>query len=258
MLNPLRTVHAAVCRVFRLPVTGVKPGGAGWGRWPAALALLGFVWFELIAPDRTNPRVVGAWLVGYGVVQIGFAVVRGNSWFARGDGFEAYSDLAGRLSILGVDDDARFVVRSPLAGLADVVPERGTTAFVAVWWGSTIFDSASGSPWWTGAVQTTGMPVLANTAGLLIVCLLVAATLRWTARDQHFALALIPIAVGYTLAHYASLLIVEGPRGVVLLGHQWGLAESIDLTVIPNPTAIAIFQVACILIGHLLGGARDA
>lgn len=251
-LNPLRTLHAIACRVFRLPPTGIRPGDEGGGRWPAAIALLAFVWFELIAPDRTEPRVVGAWLSAYAAVQLGFAVVRGEAWFARGDGFEVYSELAGRLSILGTDGDGRFVLRSPLAGLTDVTPERGTMAFVAVWWGSTIFDSASGSPWWVGTVQSTGMPVLVATAGLLVVCPLVLASLSWTARSVDIALALVPIAVGYTLAHYASLLIVAGPRGLVLLVRQWGSVDSIDLNVTPNPTAVAVFQIACILVGHLL------
>lgn len=253
VLNPLRTLHAGLCRILRVPVTGIRPSAGRSGHWPAAAALLAFVWFELVAPERTDPRVVGTWLTAYALVQLGFGLVRGERWFARGDAFEMYSELAGRLSIIGTDDDGRLVLRSPLAGLTTVAHPPGTPAFVAVWWGSTIFDSASGSPLWAGAVQSTGAPVLISTAGLVGVCLLVASSLRWTMRRADIALPLVPIAVGYTLAHYASLLAVEGPRGVLMLLRQWGVAEAVEPTFLLDPSVIAVFQVGCIIVGHLLG-----
>jgi hypothetical protein len=253
VLNPLRTLHAGLCRILRLPVTGISPGAGRTGHWPAAVALLAFVWLELVAPDRADPRVVGLWLSAYAAVQLGFGLVRGEQWFARGDGFEVYSELAGRLSVLGTDDDGRFVLRSPLTGLTAVAHPPGTTAFVAVWWGSTIFDSMSGSPLTAGVVQASGAPVLVSTAGLLGVCLLVAASLAWTVRRADIALPLVPIAAGYTLAHYASLLVVEGPRGVLLLVRQWGVANAVEPTIVPDPTVIALCQVTFIIIGHLLG-----
>jgi hypothetical protein len=252
VLNPLRTVHAGLCRILRLPVTGIRPGTGRTGHWPAAVALLAFVWLELVAPDRADPRVVGLWLSTYAAIQLGFGLVRGERWFARGDGFEMYSELAGRLSVLGTDD-GRYVLRSPLAGLTTVAHPPGTTAFVAVWWGSTIFDSMSGSPLWAGVVQASGALVLVSTAGLLAVCGLVAASLAWTVRRADIALPLVPIAAGYTLAHYASLLVVEGPRGVLLLVQQWGVANSVDLDIVPDPTVIAVCQVTFIIIGHLAG-----
>ena len=269
-LNPLRTLHAGLCRLLGVPPTGLRPGipgGAGWtGHWLAAVALLGFVWLELVAPDRTDPRLIGIWLTAYALVQLGFGLVRGESWFARGDGFEMYSELAGRLSVLGRDDAGRFVLRSPLAGLttaatgvpsATAVPPSGTTAFVAVWWGSTIFDSGSGSPLWAGFVQSAGAPELVSTAGLVGVCLLVAGSLWWTTRRADIALPLVPIAAGYTLAHYASLLIVEGPRGLLLLVRQWAPEgsgpASAQLDIVPDPGVIAVVQVACIVVGHLVG-----
>lgn len=264
-LNPLRTLHAGLCRVLGVPRTGLRPGvrdGAGrTGHWPAAVALLAFVWLELVAPDRTDPRLIGGWLAAYATIQLGFALVRGEGWFARGDGFEMYSELAGRLSVLGRDDAGRFVLRSPLAGLTTPVPPRGTTAFVAVWWGSTIFDSASGSPLWSGFVQSTGAAELVSTAGLVGLCLLVAGSLWWTMRRADIALPLVPIAAGYTLAHYASLLVVEGPRGLHLLVGQWvpgawaGPADIVPdpAVIVPDPAVIAVVQVACIVIGHLVG-----
>jgi hypothetical protein len=81
----------------------------------------------------------------------------------------------------------------------------------------------------------------------------VAGSLRWTLRRADIALPLVPIAAGYTLAHYASLLVVEGPRGVLMLLRQWDAVGSTDPVVVPGPTTVAVVQVACIVAGHLLG-----
>jgi hypothetical protein len=135
-INPLRTLF----RLLRLPAAGLRPSPPRRpaNRWPAALALLAFGWLELVAPHRGEPVVVGCWLLGYGLAQLAIAAVRGEEWFARGDCFEVSSDLAGRLSPLRH--------RNPLAGVAHTPPGPGLAAFLAVWWGSTIFDSATGSP----------------------------------------------------------------------------------------------------------------
>ena len=88
----------------------VQPGA---GR-AAAVALLAFAWFELIAPGRTDPLVIGLCLIGYALIQLAVAAWQGERRFARGDFFEVYSELAGRLSPL------RW--RPPLAVLADELP----------------------------------------------------------------------------------------------------------------------------------------
>ncbi|GIF14512.1 hypothetical protein [Actinoplanes teichomyceticus] len=244
-VNPLRTVF----RLLRLPRAGLRPG-PGAGVWPGVLWLLAFVWFELVAPHRTDPVVVGCALLGYAAAQLAMAVLRGEEWFARGDCFEVYSELAGRLSPLRR--------RTPLSGLAAPFPAAyrgaaGPAAFVAVWWGSTVFDSASGSPAWAGFVQRTGHPALSATVALTLVCAGVFLAVRKAARGLDVTASLIPVAAGYTLAHYLSLLVVEGPRGLLLVIQQWGLAPGAAWAVVPLPPVIAGAQVTLILLGHVLG-----
>jgi len=240
-VNPLRTLF----RLLRLPAAGLRPVPSSTGRWPAAIALLAFVWFELVAPHRGAPVVIGCWLIGYAVVQLTIATMRGEEWFARGDCFEVYSDLAGRLSPLHG--------RNPLAGVARTPPGPGLAAFLAVWWGSTIFDSASGSPAWAGFLQRAGYPLLYGTAGLVLLCAIVLVSVRVLSGRLDVTASLIPIAVGYTLAHYLSLLLVEGPRGALLLVQQWGAAADVQWTVVPMPGVIAAAQIALILTGHVMG-----
>ena len=94
-----------------------RPAGrcpARLGYWPAALALLAFVWLELVAPDRRD--AAGAALVVRLLRARAPARRRsllGSRWFDRGDGFEVLSSLFGRLSPLGRRDDGVLV--RPLA-----------------------------------------------------------------------------------------------------------------------------------------------
>jgi hypothetical protein len=235
VVNPLRTLHdLLLMTVRRLPRRGLRPlpPGRGAGMWPAAGFLLGFVWFELIVQHP-----VGAFFLLYGAVHLTCAVVRGEEWFARADCFEVYSDLAGRLSPLAW--------RPWLSGLA-VTPLPA--AFLAVWWGSTVFDSASASPAWATLVQRLGQPALLSTVAVVSTCGFVYVAVRWAAGRLNVTGSLIPIAAGYTMAHYLTLLLVEGPRGVQLL---LGLAP--DWNPVLNPELIAALQIALILIGHALG-----
>jgi hypothetical protein len=231
-VNPLRTLF----RLLRLPARGLWPVPESAGRWPAAIALLAFVWLELLAPHRSEPVVVGSFLLGYAAVQLALATMYGEEWFARADCFEVYSTLAGRLSPLRH--------RNPLAGVAQTPPGPGLAAFLAVWWGSTIFDSAS--------AWITDGSLLYDTAALVLLCALVLLSVRWLAGRLDVTAALIPIAAGYTLAHYLSLLLVEGPRGVLLTVQQWGPAEGTQWNAAPTPWAIAALQITLILAGHVL------
>ncbi|GIM93430.1 hypothetical protein [Paractinoplanes toevensis] len=253
VLNPLRTLY----RWLRLDRAGPSatsipsPRRVGAGRsfaapWAATVALLGFAWLELVAPGRADPLVIGIVLVGYAVVQLGLAARFGEDWFGHADAFEVYSDLAGRLS------PVRW--RPWLSGLAvDHPAGAGRAAFLAVWWGSTIFDSAAGSPAWAGFVQRHGHATGLGTAGLVAVCGLVFLGVRRLAGKLDVTNSLIPIAVGYTLAHYLTLLLTEGPRGVLLLVQQWGLAEGAAWTVVPDARVVSVLQVVLILAGHAIG-----
>ncbi|WP_433825625.1 hypothetical protein ACQP2E_26365 [Actinoplanes sp. CA-015351] len=239
-VNPLRTLFA----LLRLPRRGLRPLaprplGSALDSWPAAAFLLLFVWFELVAPHHGDPVTVGAFILGYAVTQLACATVRGEDWFARGDCFEVYSDLAGRLS--------------PRVFAFSGVPAGALGAFLAVWWGSTVFDSASASPAWATFVQRAGHPDGYATGALVAICGLVFLAVQRVAGRLDVTASLIPIAVGYTLAHYLSSLLVEGPRGLLLLVQQWGIADGVTWDVAPVPSVIAGAQIALILIGHALG-----
>jgi hypothetical protein len=256
LINPLRGIHRVLAAALQLPVTGLRPVPAAVGYWPAAGSLAAFVWLELVAPDRAEPIVVGMFLLGYGVVHVAAALRYGSGWFTRGDGFEVYSDLIAALSPLGRRTDRRLVLRSPLQGLASVPVLPGLVAVIAVWWASTVYDGLTGTAFW--ATFTTATPVLTGTLALCVLIALVIGGYQLATGKLAGELAstLIPIAVGYTIAHYATLFLVEAPRGIAQFLVPLGLAGPlgpVTADAVPAPTAVAVVQVAAILVGHVLG-----
>jgi len=174
VLNPLRFLHRGLAALQgRSPDSGRRELPAALGWWPAAAWLAVFVWLELVPPFRSEPAVVGGFLLVYAAVNLLAAHTYGATWFDRGDGFEAYSTLIGALSPVGHRADGRLVLRNPLDGATAVRHEPGLTALVVVLIGSTAFDGLTRSRFWVEQIPADSIP--AGTLGLLGMTLAVAA-----------------------------------------------------------------------------------
>ena len=269
-LNPLRTLSAGLARLAGEPyAAGALPR---LGLWPATGFLLAFAWVELVLPDRSVPHTLGLLLLGYAVVSLLAAVWFGPEWFASGDVFEVWSTLLGRLSPLGRRDDGRWVLRSPLDGADATPPAPGLAAFALTSIGTTAFDGLSRSTWWTATVAPGGRALLVPSAALA-GCVLLAAGLyalgtAYAGRVAGlprpaavFAHSVVPIAAGYAVAHYFSLLVFEGQRTLILASNPLALpgvdllgvyGNAIDYSVVSTRT-IAAVQVVGVVLGHVLG-----
>lgn len=262
LLNPLRTLHALLRRL--LPAGHPpRPLPARLGIRPAAAGLLLFTWLELVAPDNTTSTVLLTALGAHTAVHLLGAARHGPDWFAHADPFEAYSSLLARLSPLGRRADGRLVLRSPFNGLDATPPVPGLVASVCVLLGSTAYDGLSDNPRWIGVLQTSALGrtptatlgLLASVALVALLYGLCAGALRLLNRElttplTSFAHSLLPIALGYLVAHYFSLFATEGPRTVIM-------AAGTDNAPTPapplGPGGLATLQVASIVIGHVLG-----
>jgi hypothetical protein len=274
-LNPLRTLHLLASRALRRdPDAGLRPLPEGLGYWPAAAGLFAFVWLELVAPDRATLPVIGIWLGVYAVLMLAGAVVFGARWFDKGDAFEAYSGLIGRLAPVVRRDDGVVAWRNSLDGMSGLRPASGLPVLVVVLLGSTMYDSLSGAPAWVRFVQESPLPgPVMGTAGLVVVIGLVLAAFfgatalagRRGATEPRvmageLAHSIVPIAVGYLVAHYYTLFLLEGQRTIALLsdplgtGADWLGTAGWTVGGLGNtPASIALLQVTVIIIGHVLG-----
>ncbi len=236
-MNPLRTVHRALSRVTGGdPEAGVTALPAWVGLWPAALGLLAFTYLELVYPESNYLYSVRLWFAVYTAVVLVGAAVFGDRWIAAADPFEVYSRLVAHLSVFGRRQDGRLVVRSPLQNLDGVPPVPGLVAVVSVLVGSTAFDSFKESLAWLRVLQRVGSGThLLETIALVAFCLAVALTFSVAtavstgasgyprrALPTLFAHSLVPIVVGYIVAHYLSLLVETGQQGLIELSDPMG------------------------------------
>lgn len=282
LLNPLRAVSRALARLSGDPdERAVRPLPARLGWWPAAAGLLAFTWLELCHPDPDAPLTILVFLSVYQLAQLAGAMRYGQAWFDRGDAFEAYSSLIARLAPVGRRDDGRLVWRSPLAGLAGLGAEPGLVAVVSVLLGATVFDGLTQTGWWQTTFESwldtpqyTAVTSMSLLAAVGLVALTFSAATEPSARflDQHssarpragladrFAHSLVPIAVGYTVAHYFSLVILQGQVGYIAasdpLGLGWDLFGTGDWAIqyrLLNGFGFAAVQIGAIVAGHVVG-----
>lgn len=282
-VNPLRTLHALLALVLRTPAElGMVRLPAAVGRWPAAVTLFGFVWLELAVPDHATGPVLRTWIAAYAGIMLVGAAVFGSSWFDAADPFEAWSGMFGRLSPLGRRRDGRLVLRSPLAGATTFDVGPGSLAVVAVALGSTAWDSWSGSTQWIGYVQQISHRTAVTTLALLGAVVVVGGAFWVVMRLSGGALAsgsssgevpvraaqlpgvfahtLVPIGLGYVVAHYYSYLVYQGQRTVILAtdplqrGSDYlGLRNaSVSVALIDRRT-VAVVQVCAVVLGHVAG-----
>lgn len=275
-LNPLRTLHLIACLVLRHdPADGLLTLPKGVGLWPATAGVFAFTWLELVAPDRATLPVLQGWLALYVVIMLFGAVLFGNRWFAAADPFEAYATLIARLSPFGRRTDGAIVVRRPLENLDGLKPRPGLVALVAALLGSTAYDGFSNATVWIGWAQDSGysMTLLGTVALLgfmLFVFLTYSGATLLAGRLSHstraalpglFAHSLVPIVLGYVVAHYLTLFILEGQRTLILvsdpLSNGWNVFGTgllgLNTGITNHTTAIATTQVAAVVIGHVLG-----
>jgi len=223
-LSPWRTIQAFVGRLTRRPDGVVRyPGALGY--WPAAAGIFSFVWLELASPDPTSVSAVRVWVAAYAVAMLVGGLVFGPRWFDRADPFDVYSTVVARLG--------RW-------RLASTPPAAGLVPLLATLVGSTAFDSFTGTTYW----QRVDRSVLESSLWLFGFCATVAALFALAAMatggvshrqrlllPRLYAHSLVPIAVGYVLAHYLTLLLD------VLAAY---------------PTPLAVVKVLFVVSGHLL------
>lgn len=245
------------------------------GRWPAAVLLLAFAALELAYTDPTDPRMLALAIALYSwVTWVGTTAFGRDAWLSNGEAFTVYFGLLSRLSPLGLDD-GRLTRRRPFSGVARDVERPGTVAFVAVMLGSVAFDGFSRTTWWVdrlfeieSELGAIGFNLLGLAAGVAIVAAAFVAAVEVARRvggerrrlEHAFVGSLIPIALAYVVAHYLTLLLVQGQLAIPLasdpFGFGWDLFGTIDYRVNVQPLsadATWYAQTGALVAGHVLG-----
>lgn len=264
--NPIRLLMRFVGATAPAPTTSRR------SRLPAAVALLAFAWFELVEPQAaTLPVLRGAAAAWVAWVVVG-TLATSTKWIAMADPFEAFASAVAKFSPWARSRAGTLLLINPLRNLASWKAPRHLSILACVLLGSTLFDALGASAWWVRTFQDSPLPPrLIGTLGLVAMVALVVGlfhlsvlplkgpgrSLRQTADD--LAPGLVPLVVGYFLAHYATMLYLEGQRTAIrlsdplALGWDWfGIAEGgPNLALLALPMVIAFGQVFFIVGGHV-------
>jgi len=294
-LDPFATLHDILAwGLRRLGVPGWTPSElpAAMRHWPAVLGFAFFVWLELVAfPGSATLTVVVA---GSTVLTLAMMAQFGRDrWRAEGETFTVWFRTLNRLAPAGIvaaggsdagvagrdvpgavpavgrellaDPDAiddRVVVRRPFA--SGILEARWTTALVvlvAMGTGSIIFDGLSQT---VAFASLFGAPALgAKTlllAGFLGLIVLAALAVAWSVSHGAIGAGLLPIAVGYLVAHYLTWLLIDGQRILIAISDPLQTGADLFGTAFFEPSAdwlpaglVWTVQLAAVVGGHMIG-----
>lgn len=278
-ISPVRTINLGFAKLTGSdPARGVFTYPERLGMWPAALGLYAFVWMELVYPFATELGPVRLWCAAYVAAMLVGGALFGDSFYEKADPFEVFSTLVARMSPWG-RRDGQLVVRSPLANLDATPVVPGLVAVVAVLFGSTAYDSFKESTRWVkfiqgDFVQDNDLGNTMNNLGLLGFVLLVGLVfaagtmLTGVGPDQPrralpaaFAHSVVPIVIGYFIAHYLTYLLEVGEQTLIYAsdpfseGSDWfGTADwQVSYFFSYHPTALATIKVLAVVVGHVVG-----
>jgi hypothetical protein len=274
-ISPFRLINTGLARISGGdPDDGLFTYPERLGLWPAAFGLLAFVWMELVYPHNVDLGPVRLWCTIYLAAMVAGGALFGNTFYARADPFEVYSSLVAKVSIWGYRDGV-LVIRSPLANLDTIEATPGLIGVVSVLFGSTAFDAFRDSTRWLSFIQSTGLsPYFENNLGLLGFCLGVG-LIFWVAcvstgvgvdssrreLPNRLAVSVVPIIVGYIVAHYLSYFVEIGTQTLIQASDPLSNGSNVFGTgglTVPywlsyHPKFLADAKVIAVVTGHVVG-----
>lgn len=263
--DPFTTLHdmlAAVLRALRIRGWPVAPWPDRLGHWPAVIGFGFFVWLELVAKIEQGLGIV---LVGYtALTLLGMAQFGRDEWRERGETFSVWFGTLGRLApvVLEGQPEERVVrVRRFASGLFTTDWGIDRIVLVALGTGSIIYDGISQTQVFfdTFGLQTVPAATLTLVAflGLLVAVVLAVGRLIGLAG---LGAGLLPIAVGYLVAHYLTYLLVDGQRILNAISDPFQLGWDLFGTAFHEPTGAWIppsllwtVQLVAVVGGHVIG-----
>ena len=263
-LDPFSTLHdllAAVLRRLGVTPWEVAEYPAWLGRWPAAIGFAVVVWLELVL--TTGPGILFVVLVGYTSFTLAMMAQFGrDTWRANAEVFTVWFRLLGRLAPFALgDEDGRIRRRPFLSGLLEPGWSVADVVIVALGIGSILFDGLSQTQIWFDLFDLPS--VLGETVllvGFLGIIVLAALVVTRFVGVGATAAGLLPIAVGYLIAHYLTYLLIEGQRIIIAISDPfqrgWDLFGTAFYQVsgawLP-PGLVWTVQLAAVVGGHMLG-----
>jgi len=282
-INPFKTLYEWLEKVVGR-LSSEKPWPARLGVWPAFLSFLAYRWVENVNPSASTPGYLANLVLLYSIITFaGMLYFSKNTWLKYGDPFSVFFRYLSRFSITEsrvIDGHKEFNLRPPAVGILnrDEKIDISVIAFVLFMLASVSFDGVKVTPFWsqlsTSIHQLGFSSMVVGTIGLLLLfALFVGVYFAFTLFVSFFSkrgentlsiarsliFSLLPIAIVYELAHFVTLLFIDGQRLISLIsdpfGFGWNLLGTADYKInyqLINLKSLWNAQVVLIVLGHVI------
>jgi hypothetical protein len=264
------------------------------GVWPAVILLLALAWVELVYPNPAVPRFLALLAVAYSSLTFtGMFLFGCETWLEHGEVFTVVFGTFARFAPFDVRGGShpQLGLRPFAVGLLDSsAVSNSMAAFVLLVLASVLYDGALTTPEWGDLESALAAHFSAfgdlklmviRTVGLVAFWLLfygvyigISAVMSAAAMGcsrplvlaRNFAFTLVPIAIGYHLAHYLTFLLIQGQYIIPLasdpFGFGWNLfgtaSYRVDIGIVDARfawytavTAILLGHVAAVYLAHV-------
>jgi len=230
------------------------------GYLPALIFYFILIWLEILSSGLgARPQFISILLLSYTTLNIlGSSLFGKKDWFEYGEFFSVFFGLISKLS--------PFSKKNVLNSKADHLT---LLLFILFALSSTAFDGFRSTSVYFRYFYSTNPLILFVLAPVLCLSLYLSAIilmkilthskLSIKTLSLHFAFSLIPIAFAYNIAHYFSLLLIQGQTIITLISDPfnmgWNLFSTSDYQINVGMTSANFvwnFQVFAIIGGHIL------
>ncbi|MBX3030282.1 MAG: hypothetical protein KF809_08995 [Chloroflexi bacterium] len=260
-LDPFATLHDIGTWVWR------RTGIAGWAaapyparlaKWPAVAGMVAVVWIELAARGTEMGRVV---LLYTAVTLVLMAQFGKQRWRTHGEVFSVWFRTLNRLGRYTFSGVGRVRRQRFPDGLLGRPWDASEVTLVAVASGAILYDGLSQTQPFFDAFGLPTVPaatiiLLATLGAVSGAALLAARRVGYTTMGA----GLLPISVGYLIAHYLTYLLLDGQRIVIAISDPFQQGWDLFGTAFFEPSAawlqpaiVWMVMFGAVVGGHILG-----
>ncbi len=267
--DPFSTLHRlAAAALARTGQSGgdPMPYPARLGRWPAVLGFGVVIWLELAVPAARSGQGLGLVLLGYSVITlVAMAQYGRETWRDHGEVFTVWFGLIGRLAPLALPRPAgaagRLRVRTFATGLLEADRAPASLVLVALSVGGILYDGLSQTQIFFDGF---GVPTIVEQSlllvGWLVLVVGIALVVARLVGSAALTAGLVPIAVGYLIAHYLTFILFDSQRILLAFNDPLGLGANLlgldafepGTSWLPGSVAWSL-QLFAVVGGHIIG-----
>ena len=251
----------------------------------AILSFLAFAAVLLADPAPSDPARLAGYVGGYWLFTYLAVLAFGPRWMFRAEGFTLLMGCYGALGIFGRAGNRNGIGVTGWSLLRRPKSAVGMAVFMLILLGTGSFDGLNETFWWLDLIGINPLEfpgrsavILENLTGLLVANIALIAVYVGAIRAGQglvgkplplieaiclFAPSILPIALGYHIAHYVPSFLVDGQyalaaindplaRGDSLLGFETFYVTTGFFNVPDSVRAIWLTQAGAVVIGHVL------